>query len=33
VVEELRGNSSIEIDETPIPITFDSEGRMMPFDH
>ena len=32
VAEELRGNSAIEIDETPIPITFDSEGRMMPFE-
>lgn len=32
VLEELKTNDSIEIDETPLTIDFDTEGRMLPFD-
>ncbi|ABK19238.1 lactate racemase domain-containing protein [Syntrophobacter fumaroxidans] len=32
VVEELRADKSIEVDETPIPIVFDADGRLLPFD-
>ena len=32
VAKELRGRNGIEVDETPVPIAFDADGRMLPFE-
>ncbi|MEM5789281.1 MAG: lactate racemase domain-containing protein [Syntrophobacteraceae bacterium] len=32
VAKELGSNGGVEVDDTPIPIAFDSNGRMLPFD-
>jgi hypothetical protein len=32
VVKELRANKDIEVDETPVRIAFDADGRMLPFE-
>ncbi|MCE5337039.1 MAG: nickel-dependent lactate racemase [Desulfobacteraceae bacterium] len=32
VMKELKGNDSVEVDETPLSIAFDANGMMLPFE-